>query len=440
MKKILASLLLFSFLIVSLFACSSKDDTTAPVPQPPSIFGMQFRADAGDTKVTLDWKMLADATSYNIYYISSADKPDSTVMKASGPKITGLIGPSHLVTGLSNTTKYWFALSAVNANGESDLSSIIPATPNNPPPPAAPTNIRVNPGNKMVTVTWTPVTASPAVVSYNLHCLYFVLSVGMSIITIPGQSASSYVVNTPLIWNIGTGAETTTPLANEIPYTFWLTAETAESGSSTEVLATPGTTSSTTTVPDGTVVTSISATTGTTGQITISWDPLPGETPYTSYNLYYYPTIAGSPTTRIPEFGNGIAVAGPTITDGTSYSFHLTSVTSSRESFAVTATPSANTQPAVPFLESATAGDGKVTLTWTAVTGATSYNIYWSTLPDVTKTIGAATIGLSTTPLLTTATVTLTNGTTYYFVVTAVNANGESMESNEKSATPVAGS
>ena len=99
------------------------------------------------------------------------------------------------------------------------------------------------------------------------------------------------------------------------------------------------------------------------------------------------------------------------------------------------AIPNLTSPPAPPTLSSATPGDGNVTLTWTAVTGATYYNIYWSTLPDVTKTIGAATTGLSATLPLTTA-VTLANGTTYYFVVTAVNANGESVESNELSATP----
>jgi len=134
MKKCLAYLL-FSFLIVSLFACSSKDNTTAPT-QTPSISGVQFRADAGNAEVTLDWQMIADATSYNIYYISSADNPGSTVMKASGTKVTGLIGPRYTITGLTNNTKYWwFALSAVNANGESDLSNIIPAAPNATPPP-----------------------------------------------------------------------------------------------------------------------------------------------------------------------------------------------------------------------------------------------------------------------------------------------------------------
>jgi fibronectin type 3 domain-containing protein len=427
MKKFLASLLLFSFLIVSLFACSSKDNTTASASQRPSIFGMQFRADAEDTEVTLDWKMLADATSYNIYCGTTS----SNLTKIStSPAV--LIGPRYTVTSLTNGTKYYFALSAVNANGESDLSSIVPAVPNAPPPPAAPTNIRTNAGNTEVTITWNNV---PGASSYYLHCWDISSLGGMSIITIPdgGGTTSSYLVNHPLIWNIGTTAQTTTPLANVTPYIFWLNAETAESGSSTEVLAMPGT-AGTDTKSGGAAATAVTATvtTGTTNQVTISWVPLPSETPYTSYNLYYYPTIAGSPTTKIPEFINGSVVSGPTLTDGTSYSFYLTAVTSSSASFQVLATPSANTLPAAPTLSSASPGDGKVTLTWMAATGATSYNIYWSTLPDVTKTIGAATIGLL--PL--TATVTLVNGTKYYFVVTAVNANGESMESNELSATP----
>ncbi|OPX83208.1 MAG: Amylopullulanase precursor [Pelotomaculum sp. PtaB.Bin013] len=72
-----------------------------------------------------------------------------------------------------------------------------------------------------------------------------------------------------------------------------------------------------------------------------------------------------------------------------------------------------------------------MSLTWTAVTGATSYNVK-----------RANTAGGSYTTLATIVTETnysdtiITNGTTYYYVVTAVNANGESGNSNEVSVTP----
>jgi fibronectin type 3 domain-containing protein len=432
MKKFLASLLLFSFLIGSLFACSSNDNTTGPVLQPPSIVGVQFRPDAGNTTVTLDWQMVANATSYNIY----CGTDSSSLTKVSTTPAV-VIGPRYTVTGLTNGKKYHFALSAVNNNGESDLSFIITAVPNDPPPPAAPTNIRFNVGDQKVTITWNPVTADPAVVSYNLHCSDFFSSGGESHITIPGQATSSYDVST-VTWNVGTNLENTAELANGTPYIFWLTAETAESANSATVLATPSDTLPISSAPSSsgdpaTVPQNILATAGA-GNVTVTWVAPTSATPYTSYNLYYY-TIDPVHPTKIPYAVNGIVVSG--LANDTSYSFYLTAFTSSSASFEVIATPSNNTLPAAPTLSTATPGDGKVTLTWTAVTGATSYNIYWSTLPEVTKTIGAATIGLPTTPL--TAAVTLVNGTKYYFVVTAVNANGESMESNEMYAIPPTG-
>jgi hypothetical protein len=87
---------------------------------------------------------------------------------------------------------------------------------------------------------------------------------------------------------------------------------------------------------------------------------------------------------------------------------------------------------------SATAGNGQVTISWNAVIEAASYNLYrasisgitksnYSSLPDGVKVTGV------TSPYIQTS---LANSTTYYFVVTAVNANGESNESSEVSATP----
>ncbi|MCH7478751.1 MAG: hypothetical protein IIA14_11715 [SAR324 cluster bacterium] len=92
------------------------------------------------------------------------------------------------------------------------------------------------------------------------------------------------------------------------------------------------------------------------------------------------------------------------------------------------------TPPSPPSGISALPGDGQVTVSWNAVTGASSYNLYWSTASGVTKTTGTQVSG-ATSPFDHTS---LTNGTAYYYVVTAVNASGESAESAEFNATPAA--
>ena len=81
---------------------------------------------------------------------------------------------------------------------------------------------------------------------------------------------------------------------------------------------------------------------------------------------------------------------------------------------------------------SVTAGDASNTLSWSNVADATSYNIYWSTTTGVTKA-GGTKISSATSPY---THATLTNDTTYYYVVTAVNSSGESVESAQASAMP----
>ncbi|VBB08143.1 fibronectin type iii [Lucifera butyrica] len=95
-----------------------------------------------------------------------------------------------------------------------------------------------------------------------------------------------------------------------------------------------------------------------------------------------------------------------------------------------------NFAPSAPTNLSATAGDSKVTLSWDAVTDAVSYNVKRSTTAGGPyTTIASGVIGTSYVDT------DVVNGTTYYYVVTAVIENGiESDNSNEASATPVAAS
>jgi hypothetical protein len=87
--------------------------------------------------------------------------------------------------------------------------------------------------------------------------------------------------------------------------------------------------------------------------------------------------------------------------------------------------------PPAPGGVSAVAGKGQVTLTWNASSSANSYNVYRS-----------ATSGGPYSPIANNVATTSytdtgpTGGTTYYYVVTAVNSFGESGYSNEASAMP----
>lgn len=89
-------------------------------------------------------------------------------------------------------------------------------------------------------------------------------------------------------------------------------------------------------------------------------------------------------------------------------------------------------KPPIPNGLIATSGNDQVTLTWSAVTGATGYNVKRSTTAGGPYTTVASNVYGS--PYTDT---TVTNGTKYYYVVTALNAGGESGNSNEASATPM---
>jgi fibronectin type 3 domain-containing protein len=90
------------------------------------------------------------------------------------------------------------------------------------------------------------------------------------------------------------------------------------------------------------------------------------------------------------------------------------------------------TPPATPTGLAATAGNAQVNLTWNASTGATSYNVGRGTASGGPY---STTFSSSTTSY---TDATAANGTTYYYVVAAVNSAGTSANSSQVSAAPVA--
>ncbi len=90
--------------------------------------------------------------------------------------------------------------------------------------------------------------------------------------------------------------------------------------------------------------------------------------------------------------------------------------------------------PAGPTGLTAIASDGSVALSWNAVSGATSYNVIRGTTEGGPYTTTNGVAGGTSTNYTDTS---ISDGTPYYYVVTAVNAGGQSVDSNEAEALPL---
>jgi len=189
-------------------------------------------------------------------------------------------------------------------------------------------------------------------------------------------------------------------------------------------------------LPDATIsLTNVSAPAAPTGltatasnaSVTLSWTASTGAA---SYKVYRRTSTSGestiAPSVTSPPYPDTTAI------NGTTYYYMVAAVNSagtSAPSAEVSATPEPP-PPAPPTGLTATAGNASVTLSWTASTGAISYNVYRRT-----STTGQTTIANGVNAPVYSDT-TAINGVPYYYTVVAVNGGGSSAQSAEVSATP----
>jgi fibronectin type 3 domain-containing protein/phenylpyruvate tautomerase PptA (4-oxalocrotonate tautomerase family) len=446
-----------------------------------------FSATAGDTQVALQWTASSGATSYRVKYGTTSGSYPTV--------ISNLTATSHNVTGLVNGTTYYFVVTAVNANGESANSSQAIATPTGTLPPA-PTNLTAVAGEAAVSLDWTSVsgatsykvkygtasgsypnvisglTSSSHIVSglSNGTTYYFVVST----VNGSGESANSAQVSgapqAALIWD--TFSATNTNWTKAAGGTFTIT------GGNMELTAPAGfpannangniNVHNTTFAGDF----ELSVRARVTDNTSTSFDDVTVVFNYVDLNNYYFVNLSGAND----AYAHGLfRVSGGTLTQLADFSTVIapntwyivtvrrvgSQVTVLRDSavvadLAVTGMPTSAVRfgvgskndacsfddfnvdalsaplPAAPGGLVATAGNAQVVLDWADAANATSYSVRYGTTsgsyPNVITGVTASA-----------RTVTgLTNGTTYYFVVSSVNASGESANSSQVSATPTA--
>jgi fibronectin type 3 domain-containing protein len=281
-----------------------------------------------------------------------------------------------------------------------------------PTPPPAPQNLAATAGDGYVDLTWDEVTQAD---NYNVY---------------RSSGGNWYLQSSPTVeyW-------TDNNVTNGVTYQYYVTAENTagESGPSNIVEATP---QGDTTPPAA--PTNLSATAGD-GVVDLDWDDN-SEPDLDSYSVYR-DTSSGGPYGQI---ASGVATSDYSdtgVTNGTTYYYVVTAVddasNESGYSNEASATPADTTPPAAPTGLAATPGDGQVSLDWAdnSEPDLASYSVYRDTTSG--GPYSQIAWGVAASDHVDSA---VTNGTTYYYVVTAVDtSSNESGYSNEASATPQGG-
>jgi len=348
---------------------ASGSGGTITAPGAPS----NLTASAGNSQVTLNWTAGSGATSYNIYRGTSAGGESTTAIA------TNVGGAPYTNTGLTNGTKYYYTVKAVNSAGTSGASNEASATP------AAATIQGID-------LVVTSVTLNPSAPTTGSHVVFSAVvknqgNTATPAGTIVGCQFAVDGVTTPLNWSdndtasLAAGASVTlTATGGTNGVNYW----TATSGSHTvqawvddvnriaEANENNNKTSQAFTVGAGGTApaapTGLTATAGN-AQVALSW---PASSGATSYNVYRGTATGGEGTTAVGT-ATGTTFTNTGLTNGTKYFFTVKAVNSVGTSGA---SPEAN---ATPTAGGVTGIDLLVTsISWTPTTLSSGAHVVFS--------------------------------------------------------------
>ncbi|MBV8878992.1 MAG: hypothetical protein JOZ69_20550, partial [Myxococcales bacterium] len=365
------------------------EEVAATPVGPPGAPG-ELEAIPGNGKVSLRWRGVPNASRYRVMRSTTPSGPYTAV---SNPTET-----EYLDAGITNGMTYYYVIRATNDGGKGPYSPEVKATP--VAPPAAPSKLTAVPGNGSVALTWSEVAGATS------YALYRAASADGPFAVIATSAAGSALDSSA---------------ANGTLYHYSVTARNTggESARSAGVTAAP--------LAPPTAPTGLSATPGN-GSVALSWNASPRASAYNVRRSLSptgpFETIGSVPGTTLPD---------TTVTNGTLYHYTVSAVNGGGESGAtvpVSAAPVA--PPAPPSGLQLSAGNARVTLSWSAAPRATSYTIRRGT------SAGGPYAEIASPAALSHVDTDVTNGTTFYYTVSALNIGGEGPASAEASATPVA--
>jgi hypothetical protein len=163
--------------------------TSSVLPDLGTVTPTDLAAQSGDAQVSLSWGSPvgsggAEATGYNVYESTAPGHEQGGPLNGATP----VTSTDYAVTGLTNGTKYYFEVTAVNSAGEgapSDEASATPAAPPSAPAAGSPTA-----GDSQVSLSWGVPSSNggAAITSYNVYISTTPGSQGTKIATVPGTS------------------------------------------------------------------------------------------------------------------------------------------------------------------------------------------------------------------------------------------------------------